>query len=61
MEDYPVNDGLPCWETIRRKKESGETLSALEDFILDNEPSGKDERPWRDALLAVVIEAKMNA
>lgn len=62
-QSAPV-DALPEYEDIVDKLAEGGTLTALEKFILDNEPAGcDDETAFRTGLLALVratprVEAK---
>lgn len=48
---------LPPWTECDRKHKSVRKLSALEQFILDNEPAGLDEDKFREQLAAVIAEA----
>lgn len=48
---------MPDWMDCIAKKQAGEKLSALERFILDNEPAGvEDEAEFRAGLSAVLEE-----
>jgi hypothetical protein len=52
---------LPDWETINRKRDAGETLNPLEQFVYENEPAGGDDVVFREALLAAIDYARTSA
>ena len=41
---------LPDWDVVSKKKESGEDLNPLEEFIYMDEPATGDARDWKEAL-----------
>lgn len=50
---------LPTYEECEERRDSGAQLTALEQFILSNEPAkNDDERLFREHLAAVVAEAR---
>jgi len=53
---------LPTWEACADKRNSGKSLTALEEFIFDNEPApnprSTEEEDFRTQLLAVLIEQR---
>lgn len=56
------NEQLPTWEACADKRNSGKSLTALEEFIFDNEPApnprSTEEDDFRSQLLAVLIEQR---
>jgi hypothetical protein len=56
------NEQLPTWEACADKRNSGKPLTALEEFIFDNEPArnprSTEEEDFRTQLLAVSIEQR---
>lgn len=53
------DDGLPDWGDCSVKLHNGETLTALERFIHENEPAGKEDcAEFRAQLAAVVAEVR---
>lgn len=48
---------LPEYEMIRDKARLGQMLTALEQFIFDQEPFGPEDRLWREGLRAALEEA----
>lgn len=56
----PLAHELPCWEEISAKNERGETLTALELFIYDNEPAGVADEAWRDQLADALTSFREN-
>lgn len=53
---------IPNWDEVDDKRAEGKALSALERFVLDNEPAGKDaERAFRQQLRAMLDEVVANA
>jgi hypothetical protein len=56
-ESYMTN--LPTWRECSIKSDDGiNRLTALERFILDNEPTWPSGILWREQLAAVVKEAR---
>lgn len=49
-------EDLPTWKACDAKRKHGETLSRLENFIYNNEPSGFAGDHWRIALVEVFEE-----
>lgn len=47
---------LPNWMEVSDKKDHHGKLTALERFIYDNEPSGTDEKTFREGLCAALEE-----
>lgn len=54
----PVADELPEWAQISAKASRGESLTALERFIFENEP-GNDDDAWRDQLAAALASSRV--
>jgi len=56
------NEQLPTWEACADKRNSSKSLTALEEFIFDNEPApnprSTEEEDFRTQLLAVLIEQR---
>ena len=50
---------LPSWSQCSAKKDAKEEMTALEDFIYDNEPAGACAARWR-ALLSDVLAESIN-
>lgn len=48
---------IPEYSECSAKENQKLPLTALEQFILDYEPAGGGETPWREKLTAVVQEA----
>jgi len=45
---------LPYWDECDEKMKKGEELNPIEDFILNNEPSGNEDKKWREDLLKAI-------
>jgi len=48
---------IPDWMEASEKNDRNESLTALEQFIYDNEPAGPSEERFRTQLAAVIEEA----
>lgn len=52
---------LPTWGECQRLKDSGTDLTALQQFIYDNEPALPNDVGWRGQLIAAIDEEKSYA
>ena len=52
----PVVYTLPSWSQCSEKHDAGAQLTALEEFIYDNEPAGAADEEWRQHLRDVLSE-----
>jgi hypothetical protein len=50
---------MPSWSQCSAKMDAKEKMTALEEFIYDNEPAGPYAESWR-ASLAILLENEVN-
>lgn len=55
------DDELPEWGDISSRKDKGDDLTAVEQFIYENEPAGLHSRDWRLSLQAALFEYSNDA
>lgn len=54
-----MKDIVPAWENCCEKANHGANMSALELFVFNNEPAGKDEtKQFREELAAVLLASR---